>query len=28
VYRAYMASIPGEEKMAMKATGLEIDPED
>ena len=28
VYRAYMASIPGEEKKAMKATGLEIDPED
>jgi hypothetical protein len=28
VYRAYVGSIPGEEKMAMKATGFEIDPED
>ena len=28
VYRAYVASIPGEEKAAMQATGLEIKPED
>jgi hypothetical protein len=28
VYRAYVASFPGEEKAAMRATGHEIDPED